>query len=400
MIRLSVLLAPVAFASALLTACSGAAPLDAPAAVGIAARDTALLSAESAASVGFTMATVAAQPWRDVWSVPARITLDAAATQTIGSIVEGRVSDVLVRPGDQVQPGQVLVMIHSHEMTDARGNFGKAQAAAAEASAAFDLATAEAARAERLFAARALSQAELERARTASLSAAAMQRSAEAELERAQAMVSHLVGGGPAPRSTDQHDVLIRSAISGTVVTRAAQPGTVVLVGAPLVTVSRVTTLTLLAQLPERAIGSASRGSTVRFTVAAYPARVFTARVSRIAPALDSLTRTLEVLATIDDPTGALKPEMYAMAELLGTERAPALSVPAAAVQAFEGDTVVIVATRHGAALALEAMPVRVGRRTAQMAELLSGVPAGAIVIAERASVAKAEILKRRSVEP
>jgi hypothetical protein len=39
---------------------------------------------------------------------------------------------------------------------------------------------------------------------------------------------------------------------------------------------------------------------------------------------------------------------------------------------------------------------VRVGRRTARLAELLAGVDAGTRVVTDGAAIAKAELLKRR----
>jgi multidrug efflux pump subunit AcrA (membrane-fusion protein) len=87
---------------------------------------------------------------------------------------------------------------------------------------------------------------------------------------------------------------------------------------------------------------------------------------------------------------------MYASAELLGPASGSALSVPAGAVQAFEGDTVVITACEQPDGLALEAVRVRVGRRTAERAEILGGIAAGTSVVTTGASVAKAELLRRR----
>jgi multidrug efflux pump subunit AcrA (membrane-fusion protein) len=87
---------------------------------------------------------------------------------------------------------------------------------------------------------------------------------------------------------------------------------------------------------------------------------------------------------------------MYATAELLGQASGSTLSVPAAAVQAFDGDTVVIAARERADGLALEAVHVRVGRRTAERAEILDGLAVGTPVITTGASVAKAELLRRR----
>jgi membrane fusion protein, heavy metal efflux system len=358
--------------------------------------DTALLAPDAARLAAFTIAAAESLAWRESWTTPARLTLDPVETQSLGAIAEGRVTRVLARVGDRVQRGQVLVATHSHEMMDALSALAKAKAAESQADAERALAESAAARAERLYALKALSLADLERARAAFTQAGAMRAQARAELTRAQSVHSHLVGAGSVPAGIDEHEVLLRSPMNGIVVRLEAQPGAVVLVGAPLVDVSRTTSLVLQMQLPERALAAASVGSSVRFTVAAFPTERFEARVTRVAPTLDSTTRTLAVQAQVQGGADRLRAEMYATAEVLGPPNAATLTVPAAAVQAYEGDTVVITGRSRATGLELEAVPVRVGRRTAERAEILGGLASGAPVIVGGASVAKAELLRRR----
>jgi RND family efflux transporter MFP subunit len=211
--------------------------------------------------------------------------------------------------------------------------------------------------------------------------------------------VEHLVGTGALPPAYDEHWVLIRAPIDGVVVSREAQPGSVVLVGAPLLTVSRTSALTLVVQLPDAAVAAARVGAPVRFTVGAYPGRAFDAKVTRVFPAIDTLTRTVELQAAVYDPEGALRAEMYATAELLGPSASTVLTVPAGAIQAFDGDTVVIEAQQRGEGMRLEAMRVRTGRRTRERVEIVTGIDSGRLVVVGGASIAKAEILKRRGGE-
>ena len=356
-------------------------------------RDTAALSAEAVELAGIALAPAESTPWREAWRAPGRLVLDPAVTQSLGAVAEGRVSRVLVGVGDRVAAGQALVAIHSHEMTDARGATASATAADAGAETALTLALSAAARAERLLAIKALSVADAERARAELAQAESRRAEASAELARARAMLGHL-GGGAAG-----HEVIVRSPMVGVVVSRDAQPGAVVLVGAPLVTVSQATRLLLAMQLPEQATAAARPGASVRFDVSALPGARFDARVERVAPTIDSVTRTIAVLARPVGGVGALRAEMYGTAELMGAAGASALVVPAAAVQALEGDTVVVTARERPNGLLLEAVRVRVGRRTAEHAEILAGLAPGTPVVTQGAAVAKAEILRRRGEE-
>ena len=358
--------------------------------------DTALLNTETARLAGIVVATAESLAWRESWSAPARLTLDPAETQSLGAVAEGRVARVLARVGDRVQQGQVLVAVHSHEMIDALSALAKASAADAQAASDAALAESAAARAERLYALKAFSLADLERTRGALARAVSGRAETRAELTRARAVHAHLVGAGVVPVGTDEHDVLVRAPMTGVVVRLDAQPGAVVAVGAPLVSVSRTTSLVLQLQLPERALGATGAGAAISFTVPAFPRDRFEARVTRVAPTLDSATRTLTVQAQVLEGTDRLRAEMFATADLLGPPNAPTVSVPAGAVQAFEGDTVVITARERPGGVVLETVPVRIGRRTAERAEVLGGVVAGTPIVVEGASVAKAELLRRR----
>jgi cobalt-zinc-cadmium efflux system membrane fusion protein len=360
------------------------------------AADTALLGAESVRIAGLRVASVRRTEWRDEWVLPGRLTLDPNTTQTLGAIVEGRVNRVLVLPGDAVRAGEVLVTLHSHEMLDAIGARAVADAALARTGSELGLAASTAARAERLYQLRAASLADLERARAALADARAVQAGARAERDRAHEMVAHLVGSGPVPAGVEAHEVLVRSPIDGVVITREAQPGQVATIGAPLLTVSRATNLALVLSVPESAAGAVRAGDAVHFSVQGHPDREWSARVTRVAPALDALSRTLEVVASVVDSTGALRPEMYASARLAAPAAGTALTVPAAAVQALNGDTVLIVSEQRGEGLHIRAAPVRIGRRTPISAEVLAGVDERDQVVVTGAAIARAEILRRR----
>ena len=388
----------VLLGSGLVTACSGPSDgTEAAAGSVVPVADTATLSAQAVAIGGFTYDTARLVPWQSSVTVPGRLMLDPRALETIGSITEGRITHVLVRVGDRVQAGQVLVMIHSHEIMDARGAFATATAKLAAAVAERDLAISASNRAVRLLEAKAMSRAEVERADVAKRVGEAAYAAALAERDRVAALIEHLVGTGPVPALADEHDVLIRTPIAGVVTSRDAQPGTVVLPGTPLVSVGNPDQLQLLMHLSADAVAGVQVGATVRFALTEQPTTTMTATVTRVAPTVDTLTRTVAVIAT---PTGTVRSgraESFVQAEIAGRGGAPALVVPSSAVQALEGDTVVIVAEQRGEGLFIEAVPVRTGRRAGDRTEILAGVSPGRRVIVGRAAIAKAELIKRRS---
>lgn len=375
------------------TACGDDAAPEAEAAV---AADTAMLSSEAVRIGGFELAAAAEEPWRDAWQLAARVTLDPASTQPLGSVVEGRVLEVRVFPGDRVRAGDVLVTVHSHEVMAARQQLVAARTGATSADSAAATAESAAARAERLLAAKAIAVADVERARSARTTAMGAREAAHAEFDRAVAFLDHLVGSGT-PEGMDEHAALLRAPFDGVITGREVQPGQVVLVGQPLVSVARDAALGVLMRLPEEASAAVAVGAPVRFSVPAFAGRLFEARVTRVAPVVDSMSRAIEVFArATGEAQRLLRAEMTADAELLGTGASKALSVPAMSVQVMEGDTVVIRATRLGEGMLLEAVPVRLGRRTSLRMEIVAGLAAGDSVLAKGAAVGKSEILRRQ----
>ncbi|WKW13108.1 efflux RND transporter periplasmic adaptor subunit [Pseudogemmatithrix spongiicola] len=361
-----------------------------------AVADTALIDAAALRIGGFTLAAASNEAWREAWRLPAHVSYDPNDAQPLGSLVEGRVLEVRAYPGDRVREGDVLVVVHSHEMMDARQRLVAARAASTSADSNLAVAQQAVGRGERLLAAKAIATAEVERLRAARTAAVATRDAAHAELERAEGYVKHLIGDGPTGNA-DEHAALVRAPFDGVVTGRAALPGQVVLVGQELITVARGAGLGVVMRLPEEAIAGVRTGEAVRFRVPAYPGRTFDARITRIAPVVDSTSRAIEVWArAAADAQSLLRAEMTADAELLGADGAPTLSVPAEAVQLFEGDTVVVRGTRLGEGMLIEAVPVRVGRRTSQRAEILAGLAVGDSVVTRGAALAKAEILKRQ----
>lgn len=365
--------------------------------------DTALLSAEAVAIAGFELDTVRRVPWVLSGTAPARVILDPDREQLLGSIVEGRVTQVMVRVGDAVRAGDVLVSIHSHEIMDARSGLVGSESAVRTAEAEREAARLALERAQRLLAAQAIGQAALEQALVVATSADARYAAAEAELHRARGLIEHLLGEGPLPANLDPHDVLIRAPIGGLVTSRDVVPGTVVLPGDPLITVADPKALQLELRLTDRQVEGIRRGTPLTFTLVGESAggAVGRAVVSRVSPVADEATRTTMVIAEIEQSPSGTRAERFATAHFdasttMDVANGAVLRVPRSAVQALAGDTVVIVAEQRGTELHIAAVPVRVGRRDAAFAEVLVGLTEGQVIIARGAIVARAELLKRR----
>src|SRR5205823_2575096 len=202
--------------------------------------------------------------------------------------------------------GQPLVTLQSPEASSARADHDKAVAQLTSTRAAATYARTARERADRLLAIKAASRQEAERAQADDEAAQAALRQAQAEVARTQGMLEQL---GAASASGA---MVIRSPLSGMVLSRDAVPGTVAEAGAPLVAVTDPRTLWLEIAAPDRVAASVSSGAHVRFSVPAFPGDTFEARVRSVGGALDEATRTVPVRALVENGTGRLRPAMFA----------------------------------------------------------------------------------------
>jgi multidrug efflux pump subunit AcrA (membrane-fusion protein) len=128
-----------------------------------------------------------------------------------------------------------------------------------------------------------------------------------------------------------------------------------------------------------------------RVSVQAYEGRPFLGQVGKIGVSLDAATRTVSVRVDLANPTGLLKPEMYATVEfeLGGTE--DAILIPEAAPQDLNGQSVVFVSRGENR---FEARPVELGRAIAGQVQVLRGVRPGDRVAARGSFILKSQLLK------
>jgi membrane fusion protein (multidrug efflux system) len=118
-------------------------------------------------------------------------------------------------------------------------------------------------------------------------------------------------------------------------------------------------------------------GSTVNLEVDAYPGESFVGQVRFVSPALRADTRSLIVEAVVANADGRLKPGLFATARIEQAEKAPALLVPASAIQKTATATRVFVVSGDR----VEERLVTLGQEEGNLIEATSGLTAGERVV-------------------
>jgi membrane fusion protein (multidrug efflux system) len=174
-------------------------------------------------------------------------------------------------------------------------------------------------------------------------------------------------------------DTVVRAPFSGIVAERLVGTGDYVSKGMKVATVVRIDPVRVEMTVPEQYLSQVKVGQAVRLTVDAYPGETFNAKVRFVSPALKTDQRALTVEAVADNADGRLKPGLFATALLQQPSPAPALLVPASAVETVAGTSrVYTINADHK----VEERIVTLGEKIGDRIEISSGVKAGERVVA------------------
>ncbi len=271
---------------------------------------------------------------------------------TISSELSGIVREVYVAANDQVTAGQVLAELDTQVLT-AQARQSHAQVEAMQASLQQALVNLEQAqltyeRNKSLAASGAVSQANLDQARTSYEASVAAVGLAQAQLRQARA--------SDEAAHTNLGKAQVVSPIDGVVLERNVEPGQAVVSALQAATMFRVardlSRMMVEVELDEADVGRIKAGQRADFTVAAYSDRVFDASVEKVdlAPmssATDVVTYGAEL--HLDNPDQALRPGMTATVAIATEAFEDVVLVPNAALRLEpEGDDLPPPVPREG----------------------------------------------------
>jgi membrane fusion protein (multidrug efflux system) len=132
-----------------------------------------------------------------------------------------------------------------------------------------------------------------------------------------------------------------------------------------------------VAPVPEEDVGELARGATVSFHVPAYPDRIFSGTLARVAHALDIKTRTMPVELDVFNRDSTLAPGMYPSVKWPVHRARPSLYVPKTSVVTTTERTFVI-RDRNGRA---EWVDVQKGAAEGDLIEVRGNLQAGDQVV-------------------
>ena len=324
--------------------------------------------------------------------------LMADAQAEVSAETAGRVIETPVERGTRVAQGAMLIRISPSE-TAAQLQEADANAAQIEAKlgltqgqpfdrmkvpdvmnarASVDLAEAEFNRMRALVDQKVISQSEFDQRRT-QLEAARQRYQAEQNLADQSYRSLEGARARVALARKAVADTSVRAPLTGIVAERLVSVGDYVTRGARVATVVRIDPLRVELTIPEQHVSLVKVGQQVRLTVDAYPGEEFAATVKFVSPSLRSDQRALTVEAIAPNGDGRLKPGFFTTALLRQPNAAPALLIPATAVETIAGTSRVYTVKDNR----IEERIVTLGEKIDAQVEITSGVAKGEIVATE-----------------
>jgi RND family efflux transporter MFP subunit len=204
----------------------------------------------------------------------------------------------LLQEGDRVAKGTELAALRRDDYAQ---KLDEANAALAESVASYHQAKVDGERAARLFASQSISAAEADAAKAKADSAKARADGARVRLEQARTALG---------------DTSLRAPMSGIVLERRVEIGTLASAGMVAVSIADIETVKATFGVPDTVVRTLRIGTSQTVLLEAFRGQSFTGRISRIASAADSKSRIFEVEVEIPNPRYELKPGMVASLEL------------------------------------------------------------------------------------
>jgi cobalt-zinc-cadmium efflux system membrane fusion protein len=313
-------------------------------------------------------------PFRTTVVTDGNIVYNDDATTPVFSSFTGRVGRLYAKLGDEVKKGAPLFSVDASEFVQ-----GQSDAVAAKAN--LDTADATEKRAHGLYEVGAGALKDWRQSQSDLVAAQAAWNAARGRLKilgKSDADIDAFKSGPAASTET-----IVGAPIAGTIIQRQVGVGQYIASASggatsPVYTIGNLSTVWMIANVRESDVHLLHVGQAAEVSVAAFPGKTFDAKVEWIGSSIDPVTHRLPVRATVKNPGGELKAQMFASFSIATSASVQNPAVPQGAL-VFEGDNAHVLVL--GADGAVAGRAVKVGRSHDGMVEVVSGLQEGEQVV-------------------
>ncbi len=296
--------------------------------------------------------------------------------------VSGVVRSVHARIGDEVSTGQLLGVIASRELAEARAQYLNARGRR-------ELALIESTRQEELWERQIMAEQDFLDAKQALSEADIELQTAEQTLHALGVSDRELDGLTMTHETGALTRLELRAPISGTVIEVHMVLGEVVGEDSDLMAIADLSSAWVDLDVPQADLGAVRKGQKVTISASSMSIPDVNGVVSFISPIIDGETRTALARIEIPNESGRWMPGLFVTADVSFERLEVPILVPKDAVQTLEGESVVFVPRGNS----FEIVPVTLGPSTKTSVAIASGLRDGQEYVYKGAYALKAEIV-------
>jgi cobalt-zinc-cadmium efflux system membrane fusion protein len=323
--------------------------------------------------------------WAEVGTsqtVPARIEVDDRGTTRVGSSMMGRISSLYVHEGEMVKRGQLLAILNSPGLSDSQLVLLKALSQRQLAQRALE-------RAQLLLKADVIGTAELQR-REAEVAQATLDIDAARNQLEVLGMTPEGIAELEKTRAINSVSRILATS-DGVVLEHNIRLGQVIQPADTVFEIADLSTVWLVADVPEQDAGELQTGLTVDGEVSAFPGSPIHGTLTFVSATVNPETRTIRARMNVSNLAGRYKPAMLATMTVRARAERRQL-IPASAVVREDDRPHIFVQTSDET---FQLRPVSLGDEHGNRRVLLDGVRGGEKIVLDGAFHLNNERLRR-----
>jgi cobalt-zinc-cadmium efflux system membrane fusion protein len=331
-------------------------------------------------------------PRTTILKLTGQVQLDKTRVVDVVSTGAGQVKNVEKLLGQDVTEGDILAVIHSADLGQAKAQFLEVQAR-------LELATSTFEREKELHEKKISSEADYLNALSELQAAQAYYAAAEKRLRLFGLDTEQINSIKDEKENGLFAELVLRAPLSGTIIVQNISAGALVDTTQSLYTIADLSNVWVWYDLYEKDLAvlfdqfSSGRTVTAKVQVKAFEGELFDGVVDLIGSQIDEHTRTVKVRVQVKNQQRKLKPGMFAEAEISIPLKGSMTAVPSSAVLSDEGKAFVFQHFKEDLWIRRD---VRIGRNQGDMIEVLSGIPQGATIVSRGGFMLKSDILREK----
>ena len=340
-----------------------------------------MLSSDVRSKIVLDFEEVKERPITGMLRVPARLITNQDYEAQVGSLIQGRVSQVFVKEGDFVKAGQVLMLIEGSDIGEVIAAYLQAKSNLEYYKSAYE-------RQKILFEQNVGSQKALQEAKAEYEKAIAEFNAADKKIHSIGLEEKDIEGSG----SEHIPGILpIKAPISGIVTERNVVIGQFIEANTTAFKIMNISNLWAEGQIYEKDLTKISGKPKVEFTTYAYPNERFKGEVILIGQIVDEHTRTIKVRASLQNIDGKLKPNMFGELFIPISTNIKGIAIPTEALVS-EGNKKYVFLVKDDSTFIKQY--VETGTEFSGFVEITSGLKKGDKIVTKGVFFLKSELLK------